>query len=239
MRHSRHAFSNSRRAFSLLEVMISAAIMVVALAIMVNIQAGAVRASVRAEKLMVATNLAQEKLATVKMTIECAGMPTNDQHEQGDFDRFGDGADLDYKVQDYKWEYWVEEIDFSLGGDLMSMLGGGGDDDDAGGNSMGQEAMESGALSGLGLSDDMLSDTLNKYIRRLRVRVYWGEERDAEEQGREIVLTTHMVNPKGGYLSMDPNGPDAGGSGGAGGGGGEAPPGFSCTIGEGIGGDSE
>ena len=211
--------------------MISAAIIVVALSIMVNIQAGAVRASMRAEKLIVATNLAQEKMATVKMSIECAGMPTQDQYESGDFDRFGDGADLDYELDDYRWEYWVEEIDFQLGGDLMGMLGG--EDEEAGGSSMQDAAMESGALGALGISNDMLSDTLNKYIRRVRVRVYWGEERDAEEQGRQVVLTTHMVSPRGAYQTFDPQGDAEAAAGGG------APPGFSCTIGEGMGGDSE
>ena len=72
-----------------------------------------------------------------------------------------------------------------------------------------------GATLGALLSPEMLSQMLSPYIREVRVRVYWaGDSREAEENGTEIILTTHVINPSGELVlsndeGYDPNRDDA------------------------------
>ena len=53
-------------------------------------------------------------------------------------------------------------------------------------------------LESLGVSGDMLTDMLGKYVREVRVRVWWGtDSRAAEELDDEVVVVTHAINPTG------------------------------------------
>ena len=70
---------------------------------------------------------------------------------------------------------------------------------DAGGAAGGAGAAAGGA-GGLGalLSPEAISQMLGPYIREVQVRVYWGEDSESsEEDGREVVLITHVINPSG------------------------------------------
>jgi len=213
-----------RRAFSLLEVMIASAILVVTMAVVVRIQTQSVTGALRAQKVVVGTNLAQEKMGEVLLLIEMEGIGTQDIYERGDFDDFGDEQRLDFgdELEDYHWEYWVEEIEFALSSDVMGFLGGMGGEDDAGGGAGGPMGAMAGAdagateamMSQLGLGQDQLTEQLGNFIRRVRIRVYWGEESEAEERGREVVITTHIISPEGAFRQMggDPNNPGGNGA---------------------------
>jgi general secretion pathway protein I len=198
-----------RRGFSLLEVMIALAILVVSLTILVETQSSAAFITGEAERIVTATDLAALKFDEAVLVVEEEGFQLGDLGESGDFSDLGDEAmDLEFgaELEDYHWEWWVSEIDFQLAADLVGaagdlqqsgVLGGGGESaapDVGGGGGL-------GALGGM-VSSDMLTQMISPYIREVRVRVWWGEDSDvAEEDGTEVVLVGHVINPSGQILA--------------------------------------
>jgi prepilin-type N-terminal cleavage/methylation domain-containing protein len=204
-----------RQGFSLLEVMIAAAILLTAITVVVRIQATVITGVSRADKIVVATDLAREKMTEALLLIEAEGLGTGDISARGDFRDFGDDARVDFgrALEAYRWEYHVEEIEFQLNADLFAMMGGDAASGGApAGPSMGGQGMAEQMMNQMGLGGDQLSNQLSQFVRRVRVRVYWGESRRSEEQGREVVLTTHIISPGGAFRQM------GGGAGGAPGG---------------------
>ena len=105
--------------------------------------------------------------------IEAEGLVSDDVHERGDFDGYGDEADLEFgdDLDDFQWEYEVVEVDFAISGDLFAMMGG---MDDSSGDGSGDPAtMAETAMSAMGITDDLITETLGQFIREVRVRVYW------------------------------------------------------------------
>lgn len=203
-----------RRGFSLLEVMVALAILMMSLVILVETQSTAAWATREAERVVIGTDLAEAKLAEALMRVEMEGFTEEEFFEHGDFDDLGDEAlnvEMGPHLKDFHWEYAMQEIDVALAGDIASMaseaLGGdGGGGDDAGGlPGVGAIPGLPGGMGGLGalLSPEMLSQMLSPYIREVRVRVYWaGDSREAEENGTEIILTTHVINPSGELVNL-------------------------------------
>ncbi len=198
----------NRRGFSLLEVMIALAILVVSMAILVETQSSAAFLTREAERIVTATDLAALKFDEAVLVVEEDGFQLGDIDESGDFSDLGDEAmDLEFgpELEDYKWEWFVSEVDFELAADLVGtaaelqnsgVIGGGGEGADlaAGGGGL-------GALGGL-VSSEMLTMMISPYIREVRVRVWWGEDSDqAEEDGTEVVLVGHVINPSGQILA--------------------------------------
>jgi len=226
----------SRRGFSLLEVMIALSILTISLVILIQTQSLAIQLTQEAETRMVATDLAQQKMTEALLLVEAEGFQVRDVYERGDFDDFGsDGLRIDMRdqLEGFEWEYSIREVDITIigeasetagdltddgssdddggGGLLGNLLGGGGD---GGGNPLGGIGpMISQAISGLGLGAGSISEMLGPFVREVRVRVWWGGSlSEAEEQGNEVVLTTHIFDPSGAAAA-----PGAGGPGGPGG----------------------
>jgi len=208
-----------RRGFNLLEVIIASAILVMTITVIARVQYEAVVAAQRANELALGTQLAQEKLAEVQLLIETEGIGTADIAERGDFGNFGDDSRLDFRraLDDYRWEYYVEEIDMALSGDVMGMMAGMLGGDEGGEGAIGGGAggavdpdMQAQMMSQLGLGPDQLTEQMGQFVRRVRVRVYWGEEKDAEERGRQVVLTTHIISPTGAFQQAGGNPLDVG-----------------------------
>ena len=196
----------TRRGFSLLEVMVALAILVVSLAILVETQGTSAIITREAEAIILASDLAQAKMNEALLVIEEEGFQRNDVSENGDFDDFGDEANaFDFKdeLEDYHWEYTITEVDLALAGDIAGMAGelaGSG----AFGNDIGGEggaaaaAAANNPLASVGLSSEVITEQLAPYIRMVRVRVWWGKSSDeAEERGDEFIVVTHVVNPSG------------------------------------------
>ncbi len=191
-----------RRGFTLLEVMIATAILATALVILTQTQATAVQATLEAERIQIATELAREKLAEVVILTEREGFPQGgDLHDRGDFSDFGDEVlNLQFgdKLDEYQWEYLVHEIDLELATDLMgtiNSLGGAY----GGANGVGADQMDVpggglGAVSGL-ISPEMITNLLDPFLREVRVRVWWGDDQEeAEERGNEVVLVMTIAD---------------------------------------------
>ncbi len=187
-----------RRGFSLLEVMIALAILTTSVLILVETQSTSAWATREAERVVTATDLATYKMAEALLRVEADGFIDNEIFESGDFDDLGDEV-LDLQMgealEDFHWEYAVQEIDIQLAGEIAAMAGEFAGEGGEGGPAI--PGMPGGGLGAL-LSPEALSQLLGPYIREVRVRVWWGESsEEAEEYGYEVVLVSHVINPSG------------------------------------------
>jgi general secretion pathway protein I len=202
----------SRRGFSLLEVMVALAILVVALGILVETESTAAMMTLEAERVLTATDLANAKMSEAMLYMEEEGFQNSQVYESGDFDEWGDdaiqGSDFARELEDYHWEYWISEIDLQLAGDLAGMASElqtsgafGGSTAPANGDIAGDAGAQGGgmdALGALGMNSEMITQMLTPFIREVRVRVWWGKDSEkAEEDGTDVVVVSHTVNPTG------------------------------------------
>ena len=216
-----------RQGFTLLEVIIALGILAGAMVVLVDNQAMAVLATSEADRLTVATNLAQEKMMEVQITLERLGFGEQDIEEEGDFDDFGAeefrGDELrlnieDDPLKDYKWAYTVRRIEMEFPtslGDVAGDLAGNGYFGDDKGSEM--DVGGTPDLGDMGISPTMITDHLAGFIREVRVRVWWGDNEDENDQ---VELTTHIINPtgvinEGGFSGLGAGGAAAAGGGGA------------------------
>jgi prepilin-type N-terminal cleavage/methylation domain-containing protein len=192
--------AHDRGGFTLLEVMIALGILVVTLGILIEAQGTAAEMTWEADRMIVATNLAQEKMAEVRALMEHEGFQDDEIYEEGEFDDFGDEAlNVEMReLEDFHYEYLVTELDLGLAGDLAALQANFGDMLGPGPDGAPAPMPD---LSSFGISEDMLIEMLQPFIRELRVRVWWGEDsEEAEEYGDEVVITTHVINPQGNLL---------------------------------------
>ena len=205
------ALRSPRRGFTLLEVVVGLGILSLGLMVLVDTQASSVLSTVEGNRMLLATELAEEKLAEVMLLVEVEGFTEDDKGEQGDFEEYGQedwrGDSLDLEVEgleEFHYEWTVRKIELTLPTDLASMMG---DLEGVGFLSeeqMGEDFDSSMApdLGDFGISSDMIADYLGDYIREVRVVVWWGsEEPDVDEPGQlpedSIELLTHVINPTG------------------------------------------
>lgn len=202
-----------RRGFSLLEVMIALSILTTSVVILVESQSTAAWATREAEKVVTATDLASYKMAEAVLLVETEGFNDSEIYEQGDFDDLGDDVlnlQMGEALEDFHWEFALQEIDIDLAADIAGMAGdmAGGEGGEEGGPSIPGLPGGAGGAGGLGalMSPGAISEYLGPFIREVRVRVWWGEDSDsAEEDGTEVILVTHVINPSG-QLAQPPAG---------------------------------
>ena len=191
-----------RRAFTLLEVTIALAILVLSLTVLVENQALGALMSREADKIRIATMLAEEKMVEAQLLLEVEGWTSSDIEENGDFKDLGseefrgDGLRLDFDdhLEDFKWAYTVRKIELNFPTDLGGLtedLGGSGYFGDKNTEAVQDNTMD---LGDIGISPDMISDYLSDYLREVRVLVWWGENEDEDDQ---VEILTHVVNPTG------------------------------------------
>ncbi len=212
-----------RRAFTLLEVVIAIGILSVTLLVLVESQSSAVFMTVDGRKVSTATMLADEKMQEVILTLEREGWTSQDIEEEGDFDDYGneefrgEDANIEADLEGYKWAYTVRRIEMNIPTDLSGTA-----DQLAEGGGLGAQAQEDG-LGDMGLdmsmipgfSPDMLMDQLSGFMREVRVRVWWGENEEGEDQ---VELVHHVINPTGVVTNTDDGtGTNTGAPGGGGG----------------------
>lgn len=196
--------SFSQRGFSLIEITIALSILVLALSILVENQGFAAFMTRDAEKIRIATMLAEEKMIEAQLHLELEGWKTSDIDEDGDFDDLGSeefrgsgsNLDLDDEFEDYKWAYTIRKIEMNMpadmGGMMDDMMGSGYYGDQSQNEAVQDNQMD---LGDIGISSDMITEYLSDYIREVRVMVWW--EEDFEETGDYVELLTHVVNPSG------------------------------------------
>lgn len=197
-----------RAGFTLLEVMVALGILSLSLIVMLETQASSVVLTAEARKISVATQLADEKLMEVMLTLEREGWTSQDIEEEGHFDDFGSeefrgeslNLDLEDEYKDFHFAYTVRRIEMTLPGDVMGTAGelaqGGywGEQSD---EAQEQQASQSAGfdLSDIpGFNPEQITEYLSNYIREVRVVVWWGENEDETDQ---VEITTHAINPSG------------------------------------------
>lgn len=196
--------TRSVRGFSLIEITIALSILVLALSILVENQGFAAFMTRDAEKIRIATMLAEEKMVEAQLYLELEGWKNTDINEDGDFDDLGgeefrgsgNNLDLDQDFDEYQWAYTIRTIELNMpadmGGMMNDMMGEGYYGDQSQNEAVQDNQMD---LGDLGVSSDMITDYLSDYIREVRVIVWW--EEDFEETGDYVELLTHVVNPSG------------------------------------------
>lgn len=192
-----------KKGFTILEILIALGILAVAMLVLVETQGGAVMATLESDRYLVATTLAQEKLAEAQLRLEREGYSETDINEEGDFSDFGEafgGAEVDYS--EYKWAYTIRQVDMQFG-DISGAMGSlqeaglGPPPPPEGGTTTGTSS-PSDMLSAV--PTDMLGQMLSPYLRELRVVVWWGAESEFDDPDgctSCIEIVTHMINPSG------------------------------------------
>ena len=190
------------KGFTLLEICIALAILSLSVAILIDSQGAAVWMAEDTNNVRTATILAEEKMTEAMLRLEEEGWKDSDINEDGDFDDFGEedfrqnpSLQIEDELERFKWAYTIRTIELDLPSDLGAMaedLGGSG----YFGEDPNQEDIQNNTfdLGDLGVSTDMVTEYLSNYIREIRVRVWWGEDAEGEDQ---IEILTHVINPSG------------------------------------------
>ncbi len=176
------------RGFTLLEVLIALAVLTVSLMILVGAQSNSVRMTLQADRILIGTMLAKQKLAELEMFLESEpGFSEQDEIvEEGDFEEMFPG-----QYPEYRWRTYVRKLDLrgaSTGGvtDLLGFAAG----EDTQQEIPGMPDEE--ALASM-INLDEISEQLARFIREITVVVYWDFDGDFDE----VVLTTHVIKPTG------------------------------------------
>jgi prepilin-type N-terminal cleavage/methylation domain-containing protein len=100
----RHTAQNNK-GFTLLEVMVSVAILAISLAVLTGFQGNTLIASARQEKLTIATMLAREKMVESEIDIDNA-------MQKGEFpDERSEEAVFDEPFEDYRWKMTLKKVE--------------------------------------------------------------------------------------------------------------------------------
>ena len=194
-----------RAGFTLLEVIIALGILTVSLLVLIQTQAMAVLMTNEARRMETASDLANEKMKEIMLTLEREGWASQDVEEEGDFEDFGaeefrgDGLPVDFEGQlaDYKFVYTVREIELDLPSNLGDVAGQLGDANYGAFGTAADEGVDvAGQMPDLGgfIQPEMITEYLSAYVREVRVLVWWGENEDETDQ---IELVHHIINPSG------------------------------------------
>ena len=172
--------------FSLLEVMVSLAILALALVVLVGIATANVRATHHARKLTAATFLARAKMAELEDRILVEGFVDNDEEEEGDFSNEGRA--------DFRFQTLIEKIELPT--DI-------GQKAQQASQQTAQQATTAGstnplmAMAGMmgGLMSTLIEPIrvgLEESVRRVTVRVLWDEP---GRRGESFEVITFLTDP--------------------------------------------
>ena len=189
-----------KKGFTLIEIAIALAILAVSLAILINGQGSAGWMITHTNNIRIATLLSEEKMAEAQLLLEQEGRKDSDIEENGDFGDFGSedwrqtNLQIDEDLERFKWAYTIRRIEMDFPSQLGSLtedLGASGYFGDQNNEDVQNNTMD---LGDLGISPDMITEYLSNYIREVRVRIWWGEEPDGDDQ---LEILTHIINPTG------------------------------------------
>lgn len=155
--------------FTLLEVMIAIAIMLVAFASILMVESGSINTAARARKMNVVSMLAKNVM--VEAERDMRGKPFNELKEETS------GEFKEEAFQDFRWKRVIKEVK------LPSLNMGGGGDQEGGGDTGGQ-TREAEIMTRL------LTNYLSKAVREVTVTVSW--KQGPGEQS--FILSTYWVD---------------------------------------------
>lgn len=190
----------AQKGFTLLEITIALAILTISIAILIDSQGSVAWMLEDTNNVRVATLLAEEKMTEAQLFLEEEGWKDSDIEENGDFADFGSedwrqgNLRVEDKLDEFKWAYTIRRIELTLPSQLGSLaedLGTSGYFGDQQSEDVQNNTLD---LGDLGISPEMVTEYLSGYIREVRVRIWWGEDPEGDEQ---VEILTHVINPSG------------------------------------------
>ncbi len=135
------------KGFTLLEVMIALAIMVVGLAAILMIQSNSIEATSRTQQINTVSMLARNLMIETELQIQGKTFTEVKEEESGNFPK---------PYEEFKWSRKVKEVQFPN-------LGGGG----------GDQGGEGGANAAAEMISKLVTNFLSKALREVRVTISW------------------------------------------------------------------
>ncbi len=180
--------SSDERGFTLIEVMVSLAILALALTVIGEAQQAAMRQVMRAKMMTVATLLAREKMVDVEDDLFKDGFSDFEEEETGDFD--------DEKFPRYSWTLKIEKVEMpqSIDGKALGDAAADGAEGSGGMGEKGPASTGMGMLGGqmLGKQFEMFRNVIEAAIRRVSLKVAWKEGR----RDRAITVVGYFTDPR-------------------------------------------
>ena len=177
---------SSALGFTLIEVMVSLAILALSLTVISQAQQASMRQVLRGKMMTVATLLAREKMVDLEEDLFKEGFSDFEEEERGDFDEEG--------FEHYKWVLKIEKIELpKADGDA---LGDAAKDaaESGSGSSSAATSTGMGMLGGqmLGRQFEMFRGVIEEAIRRVSLKVTWKEGR----LERAITVVAYFTDPR-------------------------------------------
>lgn len=174
---------SSRSGFTLLEVMIALAILAVSLLILVSAQGSAANMSAQADRILIGSMLARQKLSETVLLLEKDGFSEQEElEEDGDFEESAPGS-----YPEFRWRTRIRKVEVE---DISRVLDGAQSAGADMGESSGAEApeMDNSAMGGV---MDTISQTLAERVREVTVRVEWAEGESMDD----VTLIDYVTRP--------------------------------------------
>lgn len=168
--------------FTLLEVLIALAILTISMLILVSAQGSAAKMSAQADRILVGSMLARQKLAEVVLTIEKDGFSEQDEViEDGDFDEAFPGA-----YPEFKWVATVKKVEVENISQVLDTASAAGADPTGEGEDAAGKAMDNSMMQSM---METASQSLAERIRQVTVRVEWPEGEGMDD----VTLTDYIT----------------------------------------------
>ena len=204
--------TRARAGFTLIEIVISLAILAVSLTVLVESEASAVVMTVDSEQTLTANTLAEQTMAEVLLKLEIDGISESDQYGEGDYSdfgedgKFGQGVSFSGEYDEYHYAWTVRKVDMQIGDASQAIT----DLQEMGvsptGESTSENGMDPSMLSSF-MSPDMLNEMLSPWMREVRVLVWWGEDPGDLESDVTcescVELVSHVFNQSGKIMDSE------------------------------------
>ncbi len=159
--------------FTLLEVIIALAILIVTLGSIIAVESNSINATIRARQMNTVAMLARNKMIELEYEIQDKTFDEVKKETKGEFPE---------PFKDYSWSWTIKEIKFPSFGGAM----GGGNKNDSGGGGSATE----GATDVVQMIMKLVTNFLSKAVREITVTISW--QRSGKEQS--FAVSTYWVD---------------------------------------------